>query len=95
MTEEAGVVILPLSSNLDAGAARGLAAALLAVRGLSVDVDASQVQKLGTLAVQVLVSARITWAADNSEIRFINATAPFCEALNLLGVKATIERRPT
>ena len=41
-----------------------LNAALLALRGHPVVLDASAVQRLGGLCLQILLSARKTWAAD-------------------------------
>jgi chemotaxis protein CheX len=59
MTE---TLILP--DVLDLNAAEPLKAELLALRGHDLLLDASAVQRLGGLCLQVLLSARKTWAAD-------------------------------
>ncbi|MDQ8029022.1 MAG: STAS domain-containing protein [Brevundimonas sp.] len=55
-------VILP--SVLDIRAAGPLQAEILGLRGQPVTLDASAVERLGGLCLQVLLSARSTWAAD-------------------------------
>lgn len=55
---------LILSDVLDLNAAEPLKAELLALRGHPVVLDASAVQRLGGLCLQILLSAKKTWAAD-------------------------------
>jgi len=55
---------LMLEPVLDLGAAERLHARLLELRGQPLDIDASQVERLGGLCLQVLLSARNTWRAD-------------------------------
>lgn len=55
-------VVLP--SVLDIRAAGPLQAEILGLRGQPLTVDASAVDRLGGLCLQVLLSARSTWAAD-------------------------------
>jgi chemotaxis protein CheX len=55
---------LVLEPVLDLGAAERLHARLSELRGQPLDIDASQVERLGGLCLQVLVSARNTWRAD-------------------------------
>ena len=61
-----GSVALP--AVLDIRAAGPLKAELLALRGQPVTLDASAVQRLGGLCLQVLLSARATWAADAQDL---------------------------
>lgn len=84
-------VAVPLPPVLDASAAPSLVAALLCLRGRPVRLDASQVQKIGTLGVQVLASARVTWQADRVAMRVDRPTATFSEALSLLGITMDTE----
>ena len=60
---------LILSDVLDLNAAEPLKAELLALRGHPVVLDASAVQRLGGLGLQVLLAARKTWAADGLNLR--------------------------
>ena len=55
---------LILPDVLDLNAAELLKAELLALRGHPLTLDASAVERLGGLCLQVLLSARKTWAAD-------------------------------
>ncbi|WP_428153895.1 STAS domain-containing protein [Brevundimonas sp.] len=55
---------LILPDVLDLNAAEPLKAELLALRGHPLTLDASAVERLGGLCLQVLLSARKTWAAD-------------------------------
>ena len=55
---------LILAEVLDLNAAEPLKAELLALRGHELALDASTVQRLGGLCLQILLSARKTWAAD-------------------------------
>lgn len=55
---------LILPDVLDLNAAEPLKADLLALRGHPLTLDASAVERLGGLCLQVLLSASKTWAAD-------------------------------
>ncbi|MDB5441262.1 MAG: cheX protein [Caulobacteraceae bacterium] len=76
---------LCLADALDLNAAGPLAAQLIGLRGASVTLDASQVQRLGGLCLQVLLSARATWAADGQMFQVIDRSLAFDEALSLFG----------
>jgi len=55
---------LQLEPVLDLGAAERLHARLVELRGQPLEIDASQVERLGGLCLQVLISARNTWRAE-------------------------------
>jgi chemotaxis protein CheX len=57
--------VVELGEVLDLKAAGALHAELVALRGRPVEVDASKVQRLGGLCLQVLVSAQSTWRFDD------------------------------
>lgn len=61
----AAPVQIALAPVLNSAAANDLAGELLAVRGWPIILDASAVEQLGGLCLQVLLSASRTWAADN------------------------------
>jgi chemotaxis protein CheX len=71
---------------LDLPAAGRLATALLAVRGQDVELDASQVTRLGGQCLQVLLSALETWRADGCALSVVQPTTEFISGLKLLGV---------
>ncbi len=84
ITSETGAVPaevkLQLEPVLDLGAAERLHAQLMGLRGQSLDIDASQVERLGGLCLQVLISARNTWAADGRRASVTIASPSFEEA---------------
>jgi len=75
-----------LPEILDIRAASPLAATLLGVRGKHLTIDASNVQKVGTQCIQVLLSARATWSADGASLTVSNPSETFIEALETLGI---------
>ncbi len=76
---------LCLPETLDLPAAQQLAGELNACRGAPVTLDASQVKRMGALALQVLLSARKTWAADGQPLAIRSPSPPFSDALALFG----------
>jgi chemotaxis protein CheX len=68
---------LQLDAVLDLGAAERLHAQLMGLRGRPLEIDASAVERLGGLCVQVLLSAQKTWAADGGDIRLGAASPTF------------------
>lgn len=78
--------ILALPSILDLKAASPLASEFLARRGEELSVDASQVQRLGGQCLQVLLSAVMTWRADELPFAVVNASPDFIEGLRRLGI---------
>ena len=85
-TRRPGPQALPLPEFLDLRAALPLRQALLERRGEDLEVDASGVRRLGTLCLQVLISAMSTWAADSCQLVFLNPSPAFVEGLDRLGV---------
>lgn len=77
---------LMLTRVLDLRAATPLAEDLLAMRGRPVAIDASQVERLGGLCLQVLLSGAATWRADGMPLRFADVSEVFDEQLALFGV---------
>lgn len=88
MTNSAAAARLELPAVMDLTAAAPLAAELLALRGQAVSLDASAVERLGGLCLQVLLSARATWAADGVALTFERASAALRETLALAGAGA-------
>ena len=76
-------IILP--EQMDLATAAPLARSLLAVRGQPIALDASKVKKIGGLCLQVLISAHITWKADNIPARIEHPSASFKDALAVFG----------
>ena len=81
---------LKLPEVLDVGVAADLAAQLQALRGQAVTLDASEVRRVGGLSLQVLLSARLTWATDAKPWRVTEPSPAFQEALALYGATSLI-----
>jgi chemotaxis protein CheX len=75
-----------LPQILDIGAAAPLWSELARARGGPIDLDASQVERLGGLCLQVLLSAQAAWVADAAAFRIVNPSAAFIEATRLMAV---------
>jgi chemotaxis protein CheX len=74
-----------LCETLDLSAAGPLAAQLLGLRGVAVTLDASRVERLGGLCLQVLLSAQAAWAADGVALSVISRSQAFDNAMALFG----------
>ena len=81
---------LKLPEVLDVGVAAALAAQLQALRGQPLTLDASGVQRVGGLSLQVLLSARLTWENDAKPLRVAEPSPAFEEALALYGASSLI-----
>jgi len=85
MTDASSNTVL-LPEVLDLGAAAPLAAQLMAVRGSDLVLDGSAVRRIGGQCLQVLLSARITWAAEGHSLVLTNASPDLTEGLAVLGL---------
>ncbi|MDB5433361.1 MAG: CheX protein [Caulobacter sp.] len=79
---------LILESVLDLKAAAALKTALLERRGQPLSVDASGVQRLGALCLQILMAARHTWADDTNPLAITPRSDAFNESVRLFGANA-------
>ena len=70
---------LTLAEVLDLNAAEPLKAELLALRGHELTLDASAVERLGGLCLQILMSARKTWDADGVNLRLGSVSQAWVE----------------
>lgn len=85
MSAAAGASTVVLSPVLDVTVVSSLRERLLALRGAVVEVDASGVERLGGLCLQVLMAARKTWAADGADLRLTGASDALVEQLAAFG----------
>jgi chemotaxis protein CheX len=76
---------LKLSETLDLCAASSLTEALRAARGQDLELDASDVRRVGGQCLQVLLSATAAWAADGKALSVSNPSSEFIEGVTLLG----------
>lgn len=64
---------------------------LLVHRGGPLAVDASKVRRLTGQGLQVLLSAKKTWAEDGQPLTVVEPSEAFSERLQLFGVSAELE----
>ena len=78
-------VHVPLPAVVDLRAAGTLVRKLLTLRGQPICLDASGVERLGGLGLQVLLSARLTWQADRMGFALVAASEAFQADCALMG----------
>ena len=76
---------ISLPAVLDLAQAEPLKAALLPMRGQSVVIDASRVERLGGLCLQVLISAQQSWARDGHSLKIDAVSREFADQWNAFG----------
>lgn len=86
MKVEGRMEVIELSKTLDLVAASALLESFLQKKGQAVQIDADQVHRLGAQCLQILLSAKKTWEADDYSFSLENPSAEFAEAIALMGV---------
>ncbi len=76
-----------LTDILDLTEARPLADALLGARGRPLVLDASGVERLGALCLQVLIAARRAWEVDAAPFSVVRPSAAFQEQCARMGAQ--------
>ncbi len=94
IAEFAGPAAVTLVPILDINAATPLAAELIAARGKPVEIDASQVQRLGGQCLQVLLSAEMLWRADITPFAIVGGSDAFVADWRLFGAPDLIPSSP-
>ncbi|MGO4439386.1 STAS domain-containing protein [Rhizobium sp. RAF56] len=77
---------LNLAAVLDLNEASTLRSKLMGLRGSNVAIDASGVERLGTLCVQVLLAAAKTWNEDKLSFTFSKVSEAFQKTMQMIGV---------
>ena len=80
---KASVYVLP--QIMDLKAASAVAERIVSYRGRPLTLDASRVERIGGLCLQVLLSARLSWKFDCLALTIANPSAIFSESLELFG----------
>ena len=86
LTELAAANSLVLEADLGPKAVSELHAALLARRGHAIVVDASNVDHIGGRCLQLLLSAKLTWASDEQGFSLVSPSQSMKQALELTGL---------
>ncbi|GCA48552.1 MULTISPECIES: STAS domain-containing protein [Sinorhizobium] len=76
---------LKLAPVLDLNEATVLHESLLALKGGAVAIDASAVERVGALCVQVLMAAARSWEADRLSFTFAEVSDAFIKTTQLIG----------
>jgi len=76
---------MQLRQVLDLGAAAPLWLDVCAARGKPLEVDASGVERLGGLCLQVLLAAQAQWRRDGVAFAIVNPSPSFIEGTRLMG----------
>ncbi|MFM8820064.1 MAG: STAS domain-containing protein [Phenylobacterium sp.] len=84
---------LRLDPVLNLKAASPLKASLTEHRGVSVQLDASDVERLGGLCLQVLVAARRAWSEEGHDLTIGPRSSAFSEAVALFAAEAHLGMR--
>ncbi|HYC96400.1 STAS domain-containing protein [Brevundimonas sp.] len=86
--------LIALPAVLDIQSAEALRVQLLGARGRPLVLDGSAVERLGGLCLQVLLSARQTWAADGHGLVVNPASKAFTDQWNAFGAPAMAAGQP-
>ena len=77
---------LSLAPVLDLNEAQALHGKLMGLRGNSIVIDASAVERVGALCAQVLMAGAKSWEEDNKPFTFGKVSEPFMKTMQLIGV---------
>jgi chemotaxis protein CheX len=77
---------ITLAAVLDLNEASTLRDKLMGLRGSNVAIDASGVERMGALCVQVLMAAAKTWDEDKLSLTFSKVSDAFETTMQLIGV---------
>jgi chemotaxis protein CheX len=80
--------VVTLPECLDSASVIALRDTLLTYRGSPLEVNAGQVRRTGTQALQILISASRTWRADGQRYALTHPSSEFLDTLALVGVAA-------
>lgn len=86
MAAKKGEKTLSLAAVLDLNEASALRGKLVSMRGSNLKIDASGVERMGTLCVQVLMAAAKTWDEDKLSFTFSKVSDAFQKTMQLIGV---------
>jgi anti-anti-sigma regulatory factor len=85
MTDMSGITVLRLKPSLDLTAMDELLRDLRKARNTAVVLEAGDVTRVSTIALQALLSAWMTWKSDGHDFHVASASPTLLDAANLLG----------
>ncbi|MEQ8481894.1 MAG: STAS domain-containing protein [Hoeflea sp.] len=78
--------VLKLPEVLDLNAANRLHEQVLTHKGENLELDASDVNRVGAQCVQILLSAAQSWQAEKQGFKVVKASDAYIKTLQLLGI---------
>jgi anti-anti-sigma regulatory factor len=85
MSDPSGITVLRLKPSLDPTAMDELLRDLKKARNTAVVLEAGEVARVSTIALQALLSAWMTWRSDGHDFHVASASPTLLEAATLLG----------
>lgn len=82
-----GMNVFKLGRKLDTTAARRLATDLLALRGNPLEIDGSEVEMIGGLAIEVLIAAGLQWRDDEVTLALSQPSLRLEDSCRTLGLR--------
>jgi anti-anti-sigma regulatory factor len=85
MTDPSGITVLKLKSSFDLTAIDPLLRDLRKARNTAVVIEAGEVARVSTIALQALLSAWVTWRSEGQDFHVASASPALLDAATLLG----------
>lgn len=86
MTEGPGITTLRLGRSLDPSVIEDLLRDLRKARNTAMVIEAGEVERVSTMALQTLLSAWVTWRSDGHDFHVASASQTLLDAAALLGL---------
>lgn len=86
MASRKGEKTVSLAAVLDLNEASALRGKLMGLRGSNVAIDASGVERIGALCIQVIMAAAKTWDEDKLSFTFSKVSDAFQKTLQMIGI---------
>lgn len=85
MTDASGITVLRLPPSLDLTAIDDMLKELRKARNTAVVLEAGEVSRVSTVALQALLSAWVTWRSDGHDFHVASPSSSLLDAAGLLG----------
>jgi chemotaxis protein CheX len=82
--------VLKLPQTLDVAAVRAVREDLLTRRGTATTMDASDIERIGALGVELLIAAQRQWQKDDSVLQLVGLSEAVTDAFTDLGLDAAV-----
>ncbi|OCJ26767.1 chemotaxis protein CheX [Agrobacterium sp. B133/95] len=86
MASRKGEKTVSLAAVLDLNEASALRGKLMGLHGSNVAIDASSVERIGALCIQVIMAAAKTWDEDKLSFTFSKVSDAFQKTLQMIGI---------